>query len=105
MPKILSVEDIERDIRNQQIQHNTEQVVKPGTPIHQHQQQPQPQNFPPPPLLPPGMISVPPGFSPLNIMATHHNMTSPLSHLHPNLGRPMQQSLSVALNNFAVSDC
>lgn len=128
-PKIMSVEDIERTIRNQQIQQNTEQRAKQSTPQHQRQMQQQQQQE----LhfqhslgqltlnqgknlmfsqqaqqlhsnignmqQKQGSQRVPPGF-PINMLPPHVNPQAP--QIHPNLAR-MQPNLPLPLNNYAVS--
>lgn len=127
-PKILSVEDIERNIRSQQqMQQNQDQIVKPPTPqLHQmmQQQQQQQQQFqrpvappglalPKPPLgpalnmqLPPGLQKqphqrLPPGFPPMNMM--NQNTSGLPPSMQPNMGRPMPPNVPIPMpGNFPV---
>lgn len=125
----MSVEDIERNIRNQQIQ-KTEQAKQQTTPQHQRQNEQQQLPFPPGIAPPPGLTGnknsifpqhvqsqqqrpnvvgsaqtpgtsrIPPGF-PMNMLPPHMNAQQ-AAQLHQNLAR-MQSNLPHPMNNFQVS--
>lgn len=117
----MSVEDIERNFRSQQMQQKIDPAIKPPTPnllLQQQQQQQQQaqfqQQFQQRPAAPPGLVHppqqpllphqrLPPGFPPMNML--NQNMAGPLPpQMHPNhnMGRPMPPNVPMHPNNFPV---